>query len=347
MGQNTYQEEKNKLYTRKIRELEKELPLFCTSFFRSLENYTSILTRYAYATDLKGFFTYLCTEGVLAGREITSLTGEDLKCIRAQDVEDYLDYEGLYLVNDREVTNGERGKARKLSTLRTFFKYCFKKEMVPSNVLTLIETPKLHEHAILRLEPNEIANLLDNAENGEGLSERQKKYHQATSVRDVAILSLFLGTGIRISELVGIDRNDINFEDNTFLVTRKGGKQSMLAFSDEVAEALLAYRLQREEIIAQEGSEEAFFLSMQKRRITVRAVENLVGKYASVTTPKHITPHKLRSTYGTMLYRETQDIYLVADVLGHKDVNTTRKHYAAQQEDHVRQAAKAIHLRDE
>ena len=86
---------------------------------------------------------------------------------------------------------------------------------------------------------------------------------------------------------------------------------------------------------------------MQNRRLTVRSVENLVKKYASkVTSMKKITPHKLRSTYGTNLYRETGDIYLVADVLGHKDVNTTRKHYAAMQDENKRKAAKAVKLRE-
>jgi site-specific recombinase XerD len=98
---------------------------------------------------------------------------------------------------------------------------------------------------------------------------------------------------------------------------------------------------------AVEGHEDALFLSMQNKRITVRAVENLVKKYSStVTSLKKITPHKLRSTYGTSLYRETGDIYLVADVLGHKDVNTTRKHYAALEEDRRRKAAKAVTLRE-
>ena len=96
------------------------------------------------------------------------------------------------------------------------------------------------------------------------------------------------------------------------------------------------------------GDENALFLSMQKRRIGVRAVENLVKKYAKlVTNLKNITPHKLRSTYGTSLYRETGDIYLVADVLGHKDVNTTKKHYAAIEEDERRSAAKYVHLRED
>lgn len=87
---------------------------------------------------------------------------------------------------------------------------------------------------------------------------------------------------------------------------------------------------------------------MQKKRIGVRAVEKLVKKYASqVTTLKKISPHKLRSTYGTTLYRETGDIYLVADVLGHSDVNTTKKHYAQQSDDNRRRAARIVKLREE
>ncbi len=101
-------------------------------------------------------------------------------------------------------------------------------------------------------------------------------------------------------------------------------------------------------IIPLPGHEDALFLSMQNRRLTVRSVENLVKKYASrVTTVKKITPHKLRSTYGTTLYQETGDIYLVADVLGHKDVNTTRKHYAAMKDENKRKAAKTVRLRED
>lgn len=346
---NTYQEEKEKVYTRKVRDLQKELPLFAGAFLRGIENYTSVLTRYAYAVDLRGFFRFLVAEtDILHGRDVRTLTAQDLEQVRAYHIELYLAQQSLYVRDEREVTNRERAKARKLSTLRAFFKFCFQHEMISSNVASLVETPKLHEQAILRLEPNEVANLLDRAENGDGLTRQQLRFHEATRARDVAILTLFLGTGIRISELVGIDLDDVNFEDNTFLVTRKGGKQSILAFGDEVRDALAAYLRQRSEIAAQPGHEKAFFLSLQRRRISPRAVENLVKKYAAVTTPlKKITPHKLRSTYGTMLYHETQDIYLVADVLGHKDVNTTRKHYAAQSEEHARIAAKRIRLRED
>ncbi len=139
----------------------------------------------------------------------------------------------------------------------------------------------------------------------------------------------------------------MDFKNNGIKIRRKGGYETVVYFGDEVQDALLDYLEQRHHIIPSEGHEEALFLSLQNRRITVRAVENLVKKYASrVTTLKHITPRKLRSTYGTALYRETGDIYLVADVLGHKDVNTTRKHYAAQEDARKRRAANAVQLRE-
>ncbi len=156
-----------------------------------------------------------------------------------------------------------------------------------------------------------------------------------------------LGTGIRVSECVGLDLTDIDFKNNGIKVHRKGGYESIVYFGEEVEQALCEYLKERKEIIPMEGSANALFLSMQKKRMSVRSVENLVKKYAKlVTSLKNITPHKLRSTYGTTLYQESGDIYLVADVLGHKDVNTTRKHYAAQADERRRQAARIVRLRE-
>ena len=119
-------------------------------------------------------------------------------------------------------------------------------------------------------------------------------------------------------------------------------------FGPEVENALITYLEQtRNGQTPLIGHENALFLSSQRKRISVRTVEDLVKKYSTQVTPnKHITPHKLRSTYGTNLYKETGDIYLVADVLGHKDVNTTKKHYAALGDDRRRQAATAVILRE-
>ena len=189
--------------------------------------------------------------------------------------------------------------------------------------------------------------LLDEVEDGSGLTKKEMSYHQKNGTRDLALLTLLLGTGIRVSECVGLDLNDVDFDNQRLKVRRKGGYEDLVYFGEEVAEALQNYLEERKAVIPLPGHEEALFLSMQNRRLTVRSVENLVKKYTSrVTTVKKITPHKLRSTYGTTLYQETGDIYLVADVLGHADVNTTKKHYAKLSDERRRSASKAVILRE-
>ena len=207
--------------------------------------------------------------------------------------------------------------------------------------------PKKHAKEIIRLEPNEVAILLDQVEDGTKLTKKELEYHKKTKLRDVALLTLLLGTGLRVSECVGLDIQDVNFDVCGIKIRRKGGYEAVVYFGQEVETALLDYLEERHHVIPEQGHENALFLSLQNRRMAVRSVENLVKKYSSrVTTLKKITPHKLRSTYGTTLYQETGDIYLVADVLGHKDVNTTRKHYAAQDDERRRRAANVVRLRE-
>jgi site-specific recombinase XerD len=210
-----------------------------------------------------------------------------------------------------------------------------------------VEFPKIRQKEITTLEVDEIAKLLDEVDSGENLSPRQKKFHDLTKLRDAAIITLLLGTGMRVSECVGLDLTDIDFETNGLRVVRKGGDEMVLYFGDEVEAALKAYMTVRGETTAKENHENALFLSLHSRRLTDRAIQNLVKKYASLTTKlKNISPHKLRSTFGTQLYAETGDIYLVANVLGHADVNTTRKHYAKMDDTYRRRAANAVRLRD-
>lgn len=336
----------------RIRELLRELPEACSDYFRSISQTTSALTRLAYAYDLRLFFQYLCTEQAdFAGKDIRTITVNQIGAISARQIHEFQDYLTQYIraENDESetiVNNHELGIMRKLCCVRSFFEFLFKNEKIPANIATLVPLPKLHEKPILYLEPHEVEKMLEVADNGQGLSERQKAYMRSTKARDKAILMLFLGTGIRVSELVGMDLDDVDFSINGFLVTRKGGNQSILYFPETVAEALQEYLKERKNVEALSGHENAFFLSLQRRRITQRAVENLVKKYALVAAPlkKKISPHKLRSTFGTSLYQSTGDIYLVADVLGHADVNTTRKHYAAMTDQHKREAAKRIQL---
>lgn len=332
----------------KLRGMLKELPSFCMMFFRGIEPNTSSRTRIAYAYDIGIFFNYIKDNNPeYSNTEIKDFTIDILDKITVSDVEEYLEYLKIYSKNDSEHMNKETGIKRKLSSLKSFYNYFFNNEIIKDNPPAKVKVPKLHEKEIVRLDPDEVALLLDEAESGDKLTKKQKAFHEKTKLRDVALLTLLLGTGMRVSECVGIDIDDIDFKNSGIKIRRKGGYESIIYFSDEVEIALLDYMEQRETITAVEGHENAYFLSLQNKRISVRSVENLVKKYSTlVTSLKHITPHKLRSTYGTRLYKETGDIYLVADVLGHKDVNTTKKHYAAIEEERRRSARNKVQLRE-
>jgi len=318
------------------------LPYFCQDYFIGIENTTSSLTRYNYSMDLNIFFDYIAK--YVFKKDISNITLQDIDAIKARNIEQYLSYLSYYELNGMYYKNDEKGKARKLASLRSFFKYLFNHDLISSNVASKIDTPKLHNKEIIRLEKNEVNKLMNVIENPIEFSQHQQAYNKNTFERDNAIVTLFLGTGIRISELVGLNVESFDFSENAFIVTRKGGNQTMLYFSDEVAMALKTW-LEKRATLELDNDEKAMFISLQNKRISIRAVENLVKKFAQVASPlKKISPHKLRSTFGTNLYKETRDIYIVADVLGHKDVNTTKKHYAAISEDMRKSVADKIKI---
>lgn len=342
-----YYEEQDKKNIEKIREILGELPSFCRSFFYDIADYTSTRTRLAYAYDLKVFFAFLHKNNSVCGKmEITEIPITVLDLITKDDILEYLDYMTLYDKDGREIMNKERGKARKIASLRSFYNYFYRSEKIEKNPASLIPIPRQHEKEIIRLEPQEVAILLDQVERGEKLTKSQLRYHKINKVRDIAILTLLLGTGIRVSECVGLNISDVDLDNGALVVHRKGGYDATIYFGFEVENALRDYMDKREDMIPETGHENAFFISMQNKRLGVRSVEKMVKKYTqNVTTLKKITPHKLRSTYGTSLYKETGDIYLVASVLGHSDVNTTRKHYAAINDEKRMKVTNAVKLR--
>ena len=306
MAELSYKDQQDLKNIEKIREHLQILPRFCGEYFRSLEIRKSTNTRKNYAYDLGVFFYFLKTNNpYFKDKDIHTLPIEVLDMITAMDVEEYLSYLESYTKDGK--------------------------------------LPKIKNKNIIRLDPNEIAQLLDEAESGEKLSGRQLASHEKTKVRDVAILTLLLGTGIRVSECVGLNLEDVDFNNGAIRIIRKGGNEALIYFGDEVSHM----NGPRKTAEPAAGHEEALFISLNKTRITTRSVERLVKKYSRlVTTVKKITPHKLRSTFGTALYQETGDIYLVADTLGHKDVNTTKKHYAAIDEHRRRMAANVVKLRE-
>lgn len=346
----TYREHTDTENILKLRQVLSTLPAFCKDYFRAIDSTTTTKTRISYAYDIRIFFQFLLDENpAFKNYALTDFSVEILDQIKAVDLEEYMEYLKVYQNGDKTETNGERGLKRKISVLRSFYAYYYKREMIHTNPTVLIDVPKIHDKSIIRLDTDEVALLLDYIEHcGDSLTGQKRVYYEKTKERDLAIVTLLLGTGIRVSECVGLDIEDVDFKNNGIKVTRKGGNEMVVYFGEEVEKALKRYLEVRAGITPLAGHEHALFYSAQRKRMGVQAVENMVKKYSrQITTTKKITPHKLRSTYGTALYQETGDIYLVADVLGHKDVNTTKKHYAALDDARRRQAATAVRLRED
>ena len=343
MKELTFFEKRDIENIKKIGNYLEQLPNFCYDYFIGIENYTSTLTRVNYAMDLTVFFSYI--SDYVFKKDKKDITLKDMDTLKSIQIEQYLSYLSYYENGGKIIKNGEKGKARKLASVRSLFKYLFNHDKLTADVASKIATPKIHTKEIIRLETDEMSRMLDAPENNT-FSKHRKNYNLNTKERDNAIITLFLGTGIRVSECVGLNIDDIDFSQNALKVTRKGGSTTILYFPEEVAEALKEW-IKKRATLPLKPEENGLFISLQNKRICVRAVENLVKKYAKESSPlKKISPHKLRSTFGTNLYRETRDIYIVADVLGHKDVNTTKRHYAAISEDMRKNVAKIIKLKE-
>lgn len=343
----TYYEQKKIDDTILLRKMLSEFPRYIHEYFRGIDQRTASSTRIGYAKDIKTFYEYLIDSNpALRGSRPSDISLDILNSLEAVDIEEYMEYLKYYIKDGKEFTNGERSIKRKMSALRNLYGYLYKNERLTNNPTVKVDMPKLHDKTIIRMDHDEISDFLDNVEYGGKLTEKQLQYHDKLKNRDLALLTLMLGTGIRVSECVGLDLNDVDFKNNRIKIVRKGGYEAFVYFGDEVNYALIPYIDERKKIIPVDGHENALFLSSQRKRIGVRSVEILVKKYSRQVTPlKKITPHKLRSTYGTALYQETSDIYLVADVLGHKDVNTTKKHYADIDLQRKEQARNKVNLR--
>ena len=350
MKELSYHEKKKIDNVQKLREIELKLPAFVKSFFRGIEPVTESRTRIAYAEDLKVFFEFVRENNPeFSKKEFSQMTDPSvLEKFTADDIEEFLEYLKFYESPDgKQFTNSEAGIKRKISSLRAMYNYYHSHKFINENPTLQVRVPKIHEKNIIRMEANEVAEFLDTVESGKNLSKTSLAFHEKNKVRDLAITTLLLGTGIRVSECVGLDIKDLDLDNDRINIVRKGGNESFVYYGEEVREALLNYLEQRKQIIPESGSENALFLSCRKTRMCVRNVEFMVKKYAKLSvSSKKITPHKLRSTYGTQLYTETGDIYLVAEVLGHKDVNTTKRHYAAIDEQRRRSAKDAVKLRE-
>lgn len=348
MGKDSeFYKDKKKAQTIRLRELLIQLPPCAVDYIHSKEVTSQVSTLVQYSYDLITFFTFMKDQNpVFRNKAPKEISVDLISKISPEDILEYQRYLELNVDRNHYHENGKKAIARKMSPLRGMFKFLLVYKKIKENPMELVPLPRLKKDKnIIRMNAAEVQSMMNTAEYGAGtMSDRQRKFAEKTKFRDVAILTLMLNTGIRVSECNGLDLNDVDLNANTLTIVRKGGAQDLLYFGDLVHDAISDYlELERKGIQVREGHEKAMFLSLQGKRISVDAIENLVKKYAKIAVPnKKITPHKLRSTYGTALYRETGDIRLVADVLGHENINTTIDYYAAIEDEHKRQARNAV-----
>lgn len=341
----SYHDEKYIENTKILRNILSELPVFAADYFRHLSNKeTSINTQVSYAYDLKLFFRFLSNSAGFKNSNIRTLDVTALDLLNVSDLEEYISYISSYQnTNGKNTLNRDCGKARKVASLRSFYNFYYDKGYIKTNPAALMDTPALHKKEIIRMDKDEVATLLSYVRNNNATSGRQASYNEKTKYRDIAILITLLGTGLRVSELIGLNLEDIDFKNASLHIIRKGGDADKVYFGQEVEDALLDYlNLERESLKPSDKDKDALFISLKHNRLSVRSVEVMVKKYTKAAgIGSKITPHKCRSTFGTNLYNATGDIYMVADALHHSSVETTRKHYAAIEDTKKRAAAKA------
>ena len=330
-------EKENDIYM-ECEDIQKELPSFLRSYFIYLKGNVLPMTRLAYLHDVKFFFNYLIKETDLTESEDTKhITSEELNNIEAADVNLFIDYCRRYRVDDgKTVTmyeNNNKTLSRKKSSVSVLFKQLYRDGIIERNItdgFDPIRVQKPGEREIKALQDNEVMVMLDAVTNGTGLTDHEKIYWEKTKLRDKAILMLFVTYGLRLSELQQLNVSSFNFTRGEFKIYRKRGKESVMPLNRSVVMAVTDYMItERKAVIAQNSaSEDALFLSLQGRRITERAIRDLVKKYTSIalgtSRDAGYSPHKLRATAATSLIGRGNSIYDVQALLDHEQVTTTQ-----------------------
>lgn len=296
-------------------------PFYIAHYMRTFTR-KSYTTKLAYLNFTLEFLTYLQTEYGYNINDVNIFS--DIKPSLINGYLDYLSKLEKQTKNGKTIINGDSIQCRKFYAIKHFFKFLLNDEYITKNPCDTVEPPKVNDEInIIAMNEREISVFLNNVLTGVG-TDRAKARQKKWKNRDYAIMTLALALGLRVASITEINVDDINFNTNTLMVTEKGNVTRTLKFSDNIKNILLTWLEDREDILGTTYCD-ALFISNQKSRITTKTIRELVDKY-SVGIDKHITPHKLRSTCGTNVYTKTGDIYLTADVLGHRNIQNTRRY---------------------
>ena len=313
-----------KMDSQKYLELMNELPECTHGYLMTGLSENTLTTKIAYARDIKYFMDFAISYyPYFSEKTVKEITMEDLEQITAEDI-------NVYLFTMKDLGLGEKTRARKKSAISAMFNYMINAQRKltynPVSGSTKIRLPEKDFVIYLTMEEQE--KLLDTVRFGHGLTDGQLKYHKNLMKRDLAVIFLFLDTGLRVSELSSINVKDLSLDDFTVVVQRKGrNKIQMIYYSDESAEYLNDYLNERKARGDLFHGDDPLFVTLEGNRLSVREIQAMLKKYVAAALPEKthsISPHKLRSSFAMEFYRNSdKDILTLQKRMGHKSILTT------------------------
>lgn len=252
-------------------------------------------------------------------RDLGEFSGFAGKGVIASDIDSKIVRAYVFFLNRK---NRSSSVARKLSSLRTFFRFLIREQVIESDPVASISSPKLGSYMPVFLSVDEVFSLMEAPGDNDTFKER-----------DLAVLELLYSTGIRVSELVSLNMNRLDFDSRMVTVTGKGNKDRLVPMGRPAVEALSAYFPQRDILISQrikrgkKAEREALFLNGRGSRLTSRSVERLVRMYSErAGIALRVTPHALRHSFATHLLEMGADLRSVQELLGHESLSTTQRY---------------------
>lgn len=352
----SYREDTDKRNMQKIAMVKDNLPTFAQNFLVSKENSKEKSTVLQYGYDIEKFLHFMIVSGKSHAEDTSLVELSDIRKIKASEIDEYMNYLTEYNRGGQTYRNKEAAKHRKLASLSAMFNYLMVNDLIEKNPIIKVEAPKIRKKNIITLDDEQISRLFDIIRNDDGFEGIALQRHLKEKYRDEAIMMFLLGTGVRISELVGLNVDDIDLVNCKAKVIRKGGDEDTVYFGEEVKASLEKYLKGDKDTEGSRASfepegtgKDALFVSRQHNRYAVRSIQTLVQRYAKMAfgDDNHISPHKMRSTFGTALYKDTGDIELVSKTLGHKSILMASERYVKFPEEKKKEAAKRKVIRGE
>ena len=332
-----YKRETMMKFRMQAQEMLKELPRFCTDYYNGRQLRLAESSQVTYLKRMQIFLEFLSER---TGKPVKDFTYEDLKTVTPDDARDFISYILTRPGNSRYQTNSKMTAESYIAALSSYWSYFCKNRGFLNNPWLAIDRSKSKKKQIIYLDEESEEKFMNTVLYGFGLTDREIKFHEKTSLRDTCICQILLTTGIRVSELVGLDISDVDLKNCKLNIVTKGSKETAAYLPDSAMDTLYEYMHYRSTLLAKD--EKALFVATQGqgkgKRISVRSVEKMVKKFsvaAETTQGSKITPHKLRATVAMNILDKTGNIALAKEVLNHESISTTQIYAKAKESDKI------------